>query len=58
MLSDDIRACEPIVPPSYRLHPAETTEAAQVASALLAYRVEAAADFWRGRAAPPEELRA
>ena len=53
MPSDDIRACEPIVAPRYRLHPAETTGATQVASALLAYRVEAGADFWhvRGRSA-------
>ena len=42
-------AVEPIVAPSYRLHPAETTEASQVASALRAYRVEPAAGFWRGR---------
>lgn len=42
-------AVEPIVAPSYRLHPAETTEASQVASALRAYRVEPATDFWRGR---------
>jgi len=42
-------AVEPIVAPSYRLHPAETTEATQVASALRTYRVEPAADFWRGR---------
>jgi hypothetical protein len=33
-------AVEPILAPSYRLYPSETTEASQVASALKAYRVQ------------------
>jgi len=35
---------EPIVAPSYRLHPDETTEAAQIASAMRSYRVRPADD--------------
>jgi uncharacterized protein len=33
---------EPILAPSYRLYPAETTEQSQVASAMRAYGVQAA----------------
>jgi len=36
------RAVEPIVAPSYRLYPAETTETSQVAAAMRAYGVRAA----------------
>jgi len=35
-------AVEPILAPSYRLHPADTTEASQVASAMRAYGVRPA----------------
>jgi hypothetical protein len=35
-------AFEPILAPSYRLYPAETTEQAQVASAMRAYGVRPA----------------
>jgi hypothetical protein len=36
------QAVEPIVAPSYRLYPAETTEASQIASALKTYGVQRA----------------
>ena len=38
-------AVEPIIAPSYRLYPQETTEASQVAAALRAYRVEPGVGF-------------
>lgn len=37
-------AVEPIVAPSYRLHPSETTEAGQVAAAMRTYGVRPATD--------------
>jgi uncharacterized protein len=37
-------AIEPIVAPSYRLYPQDTTEAAQIASAMRAYGVQALDD--------------
>lgn len=39
------QAVEPIVAPSYRLYPHETTEASQVAAALRTYRVEPGMGF-------------
>ena len=36
----EIFKCEPILAPSYRLYPDETTEQAQVASAMRAYGVQ------------------
>lgn len=39
------QSVEPIIAPSYRLYPQETTEASQVAAALRTYRVEPGAGF-------------
>ena len=39
------QSVEPIIAPSYRLYPQETTEASQVAAALRTYRVQPAAGF-------------
>ncbi len=49
------QSVEPIIAPSYRLYPQETTEASQVVAALRAYRVQPAAGF-RGAVAAQFEV--
>ena len=36
----EVDAVEPIIAPSYQLHPTETTETSQIASALRTYGVQ------------------
>lgn len=50
------QAVEPIVAPSYRLYPHETTEASQVAAALQTYRVQPGAGFRSEGPAQPQEF--